>query len=323
MSSRAVFTDESLARIAQAVQPEVGKDLYKEIMKFRNDMSTAGLYYAGSVVDSQLRGTDLDPSEYDQYVMLEGLDKQYADYMSQSNMKAVLSQLQGAGIDLVRADGGEYAVRVLEPDGSLTEGGQILQDIMGALSDYPVLDDEDLSSQEYEATLENIESAGGGGYAKEIFSWLWDNKQNAFGEHDNETGGQWVDEKAIAEARKALGVDDEDDDFDEDDEDYEEPDPLAEDFATGPVPADPRQTSFPFKGGKRMAQMSLEDDAVMRMVTEEDAQLVAYRGGFALRPLDGRLYPIDEDQAALALSYGAEDRTQPKQKSVAASKEDE
>jgi hypothetical protein len=62
------------------------------------------------------------------------------------------------------------------------------------------------------------------------------------------------------------------------------------------------------------SQMSTQDDAIVRMVTQEDARLVKYRGGLALVPVDGYAYPVDQSGAELALAHGAEDWTNPQER---------
>lgn len=81
--------------------------------------------------------------------------------------------------------------KALAKDGSLSPVYRCLQKIKSALENYPVLDEEDYSRREYEATLEDIESKGHTAlsdtnlgtndlpddWVKTIFSWLWDNEQ--------------------------------------------------------------------------------------------------------------------------------------------------
>ena len=49
-----------------------------------------------------------------------------------------------------------FSIRVFK-DGQITEAFRCCHEIFEALADYPVLDEEDYSSREYEATLSNIE----------------------------------------------------------------------------------------------------------------------------------------------------------------------
>ena len=69
----------------------------------------------------------------------------------------------------------------------LTPAFERLCDLLDALCDYPVLDDEDFSRREYEATLENIDSAGSRflvedppeDWVNQAFDWFWTYDQQA------------------------------------------------------------------------------------------------------------------------------------------------
>jgi len=84
-------------------------------------------------------------------------------------------------------------------------------ELMRSLENYPVLDEENYSSKEYEATLNNIENACYSydkdswpeDYAKKLFSWFWDNKQSAVENNDGQGG--YPDDKEIKEAIESLG----------------------------------------------------------------------------------------------------------------------
>ena len=61
-------------------------------------------------------------------------------------------------------------------------------DLMEQLDDYPILDEEDYSNREYEATLENISDAAWrvkheydlpDGWECDVYSWLSDNRPSA------------------------------------------------------------------------------------------------------------------------------------------------
>ena len=89
-----------------------------------------------------------------------------------------------------------YAIRVFRQDGTITEAFQRLCDLNERLEDYPVLDDEDYSRREYEATLENIRSVGGrwvksdapDDWDKQVFSWFWDDEQEEVISRDDQGG---------------------------------------------------------------------------------------------------------------------------------------
>ena len=52
-----------------------------------------------------------------------------------------------------------YAIRVYR-NGQITEAFRAFHELAARLADYPVLDEEDFSRREYEATLENLRSEG-------------------------------------------------------------------------------------------------------------------------------------------------------------------
>lgn len=188
-----------------------------EVEEMRSDLSQVGLYYDASVAGSQLNYVD-GVENPDEWVMLEG----YKDMMShrdESNMEVVLEDLKKSYAEFLIEHRGEYAVRVYE-NGEPTNAYNYLYDIIAALSDYPVLDDEDVSRREFEATIDSIESNGSGviadvvpsDWSKQVFDWLWDNNQEAL-EPDTD-GSVWVPEEAIKEAVEALGFADPDADWD-------------------------------------------------------------------------------------------------------------
>jgi len=253
-------------------------DLYKEITRFRQDVNDAGLYGDESAARFQLHYTDIPEGEEDQWAMLEGTQKGMMTHRDISNMEVVLEALEKYPDQVVRARGGERAVKVLEPDGSLTPAGEELQGFMGALMDYPVLDDEEVSRREYEETIDNIDQEGWGSvredapedWAKQVFSWLWENNQTAL--EPDETGVAWVPEEEIREALDALGYLERDE---------EEP---------GPEPVDPRQTGMPgveskmkselkFDGSGRV-QKGLEGSSVARIASamQKQAQAGTHEG---------------------------------------------
>ncbi len=102
-----------------------------------------------------------------------------------------------------------YAIRVFR-DGEITDAFRAWFDLNQQLDDYPVLDEEDYSNREHEATLENIESAALGmdydlpeGWESEVFSWLWEHDQSAV-ENQDDQGGYPTQEQLDA-AFDALG----------------------------------------------------------------------------------------------------------------------
>jgi hypothetical protein len=107
-----------------------------------------------------------------------------------------------------------YAIRVYEDQGEPTEAFKAWCDIQAALENYPVLDEEDYSEREYEATIENIgnelhyadrddEYQIPDDAAEQVFGWLWDNNQSAVENRDDQGGYPSAEE--IREAFDGLG----------------------------------------------------------------------------------------------------------------------
>jgi len=105
-----------------------------------------------------------------------------------------------------------WAVRVYFPDGTITPAFKAMFEMQAALADYPVLDSEDYSRREYEATLENIEQAGRRfvrpdapeSWPSDVYSWLSDNDQGAIENQDDQGG--YPNDDEIKEALEALGL---------------------------------------------------------------------------------------------------------------------
>ena len=104
-----------------------------------------------------------------------------------------------------------FAIRVFR-DGKVTRAFCTYMDLVGRLDDYPVLDEEDYSRREYEATLENFDSAVSGirheyelpdGWTEEVFSWFWEHDQGAV-ENRDDSGG-YPSEEQLESAFTALG----------------------------------------------------------------------------------------------------------------------
>jgi hypothetical protein len=107
-----------------------------------------------------------------------------------------------------------YSIRVFDAHGKPTAAFCAWCDIAASMEDYPLLDEEDYSRREYEATLANIESElrsvnRGDEYilpddaASQLWRWLWDNNQRAV-ENSDDSGG-YPSESELREACDALG----------------------------------------------------------------------------------------------------------------------
>lgn len=95
--------------------------------------------------------------------------------------------------------------------GRITKAFRTYHELVERMADYPVLDDEDYSIREYEATLENIEDAAWRlkndfklpeGWAAEVYGWLSDHECREI-ENVDDRGG-YPDEDALRRAFEAL-----------------------------------------------------------------------------------------------------------------------
>ena len=106
-----------------------------------------------------------------------------------------------------------YAIRVYR-NGQITEAFRAYHELAARLADYPVLNEEDFSRREYEATLENLLSEGfdsdyfapPDGWETEVFSWLWDHNDSAVENRDGQGG--YATKEEIAQALDALRLSD-------------------------------------------------------------------------------------------------------------------
>jgi hypothetical protein len=108
-----------------------------------------------------------------------------------------------------------YSIRVYGKRG-ITKAFRKWCDLQDAMNNYVVLDEEDYSRREHEATLENIEEVAGQidrkswcgiefpeGYSKTLFDWFWENDQSAI-ENTDDSGG-YPSEESMTKALIALG----------------------------------------------------------------------------------------------------------------------
>ena len=104
-----------------------------------------------------------------------------------------------------------FSVRVYR-DGEITEAFRKYHDLMEQIDGYPILDEEDYSSREYEATLENIGDSAWklkhefnlpDGWEGDAYSWLSDNRQSAIENRDDQGG--YPEQEHLRAAFDALG----------------------------------------------------------------------------------------------------------------------
>jgi len=154
-------------------------------------------------------------------------DTRDSTLLEQSNASAFKKALEPFSEDTVKAqrfnhwacgwiDG--FAVKVHNPDRSLTDAFKVVCDLQAALESYPLLDESDYSAREYEASVENITSILGtlGQNADELPDWS-NNESVAsgvyrwLGEHEPSEAescddqGAYPSEASVFRALKALG----------------------------------------------------------------------------------------------------------------------
>ncbi len=104
-----------------------------------------------------------------------------------------------------------FSIRVYR-NGEITEAFKTYHDLMEQMDGYPVLNEEDYSNRELEATLENISDAAWrvkheyelpDGWESEVFSWFWDHRQSAVENRDDRGG--YPEEGDLRAAFDALG----------------------------------------------------------------------------------------------------------------------
>jgi hypothetical protein len=104
-----------------------------------------------------------------------------------------------------------FSIRVYRNE-QITDAFRTYHDLAERLSDYPVLDEEDYSRREYEATLGNFADAAWrlnreydlpDGWESVVFAWFWEHNQRAVENRDD--GGGYPEEDDLRAAFDALG----------------------------------------------------------------------------------------------------------------------
>lgn len=105
-----------------------------------------------------------------------------------------------------------FSLRVLRPDGTITDAFREFCRIRERVADYPILDEQDYSEREFAATLENyclemwsLRDELPDGWAAEVFSWFSDHNQDRYTANVDDQGG-WAPREAIVEALQDLGL---------------------------------------------------------------------------------------------------------------------
>jgi hypothetical protein len=104
-----------------------------------------------------------------------------------------------------------FSIRVFR-NGEITEAFKTYHELSEQLADYPILDEEDYSERELEATFENITDAAWRvkhefvlpeGWECEVYSWLSDNRSGSVENRDDQGG--YPEEDDLRAAFAALG----------------------------------------------------------------------------------------------------------------------
>ena len=104
-----------------------------------------------------------------------------------------------------------FSIRVFQ-DGRVTKAFAALHTLAERLANYPILDEEDYSRREHEATLQNITESTWplrdeydlpGDFETDVFSWLWNHRQGAVENRDDQGG--YPKEADLRDAFEALG----------------------------------------------------------------------------------------------------------------------
>jgi hypothetical protein len=104
-----------------------------------------------------------------------------------------------------------FSLRVFRADGTPTTAFEAFCRVQEALDGYPILDEQDYSDREYEATLDNYRNEMWKqkdqlpeGWADEVYDWFSDHGHD-FTESRDDRGG-WAPREKITEALTDLGL---------------------------------------------------------------------------------------------------------------------
>ena len=221
---------------------DVESVLTPEVEDLRDGLEQVGLSWQDAM-DEMDRFVN-DPNRF---VLLASADAYGATLRDKSNMDAIMKYLEPYSDDVKRIQGGHVLVNVLDDDGQPNGAFNELEEIVSSLSNSPVLDDEDVNRRETEAYLEAIDYEGSSHiddsilfdpeksdtWQQDVFSWLWDNNQEALQFNGDEP---YISEEDVVAAIQALGYEEKEEEEEEDLEEEGEEEPYV----------DPNQTSFGF-----------------------------------------------------------------------------
>ena len=104
-----------------------------------------------------------------------------------------------------------FSLRVFKR-GRITKAFKVYHELAQQMADYPILDETDYSEREYQASYENIDLAAWNlkrefdlpsDWQSSVFEWLWQNRETAL-ENTDDQGG-WPDDDDLEAAFAALG----------------------------------------------------------------------------------------------------------------------
>jgi hypothetical protein len=166
------------------------------------------------------RGWELDDADDWCIVYTHHRDSDLLDQSNADFIRRIMSRFtEGDDPDVVFESHGHWAVGHVNGisirvnrDGEITEAFCRWHELAERLAAYPVLDEQDYSNREYEATLENIADTAWRlkrtyalptGWEGAVFSWLWENDQRAVENRDDRGG--CPSEAELEAAFRALG----------------------------------------------------------------------------------------------------------------------
>lgn len=147
-----------------------------------------------------------------------------ADLLTQSNAKAIDERIMSFEDDVLAechrhwacgwVEG--YAIRVYNPDGTVSKAFEEWCAIQEELENYPVLDEDEFSQREHDATWENLESVVSRVWrysdregdqpedlTQQVWDYLWENDQRQLDSVDGQGG--YPSEESVENALVELG----------------------------------------------------------------------------------------------------------------------
>ena len=215
------------AQTGKKLMPEV-HDSMEDLKELSEGWAREFSYSPKGLTDEQVaQGWVITPFQF-----AKGTNK--IDELNWHSVQDTIAEEFPEAIDVDHNWGKTLMVKAFEPDGSLSPSGDLLESMMGPVSDYPLLDDASHSDAEYEAHLEAISGNAPElredvpeDWEKEVFDWLWTNRQdNIFTEDSGyDFGGlsSMISSEDVCDAADALGFLEHDEEEEEEDIEGQEP----------------------------------------------------------------------------------------------------